>query len=80
MNLSLSFSRVANFCHRQEEQSANLPVLFLLTGRFLDYSPHRGDTLHHQGEIWHGGVDGLLLPAKLFHLHRLRGVSLRPQN
>ena len=25
---------------------AALPVLFLLTGRFLGFSPHRGDTLH----------------------------------
>jgi len=41
----------------------------------LGFSPLRGDTLHHQGEIWQGG--GPLLPAK-YHLDRLRGGGLRP--
>ena len=43
--------------YQQDLPQAALPVLFLLTGRFLGFSPRRGDTLHHHGEIWHGGAD-----------------------
>jgi len=35
------------FCYyRQDLPQAELPVLVLLTGRFLGFSPRRGDTLH----------------------------------
>jgi len=33
------------------------PVFSLLRGWFWGFSPHRGDTLHRWGEIWHGGGD-----------------------
>ena len=34
------------FHYRPDARSAYLPVLFLLTGRFLGFSPRRGDMLH----------------------------------
>jgi len=58
---------------------APLPVLFLLMGWFFRFSLHRGDTLHWSRWNLAGRSDGPLLPAK-FHLDRLRGARLRPQN
>jgi len=57
------------FYYRQDLLQATLPLLFLLTGRFLD------SCCTDQGEIWQGGADH---PAK-FHLDWLRGVDLRLQ-
>jgi len=38
-------------------RSASHRYLIYLRGRFWGLSPHRGDTLHQWGEIWHGGGD-----------------------
>jgi len=50
----------------------NLPVLFLLTGRFWVFAPH-------WSRLNLTGRSEPFLPAKC-HLNRLRGVSLLPQN
>ena len=52
-----------------------LPVLFLLTRRFLGFSPRRGDTLHRSR--WNLAERNPFFPDK-FHLDRFRGVGLRP--
>jgi len=45
-------------------------------GWIFGFSPHRGDMLHDEGEIWQVGP---LLTA-YFLLDRFRGGGLRPQN
>jgi len=60
---------------------AALPVLFLLTGRLLGFSPRRGrgDTLRRsRGEIWQGGAVCSSLPN--LTLIGSVGLRLRPQN
>ena len=37
-------------------RSAAMPVLFLLSGPKMGFSPRRGDTLPDKREIWHGGA------------------------
>jgi len=39
--------------YQQHCMQRNAPVFNLLRGRFWGFSPHRGDTLHRWGEIWH---------------------------
>jgi len=41
--------------YRQHCTKRKTPVFNLLRGRFWGFLPHRGDTLHRWGEIWHEG-------------------------
>jgi len=70
------------FYYRQDLPQAALPVLFLLTGLFLGFSPRRGDTLHvapiKVKFVMEQRTIGPLFHAK-FHLDRSRGGGLRPQ-
>jgi len=55
-------------------RSAAMPVLFLLSGPKMGFSPRRGDTLPDKREIWHGEAD------RRFHVYRGRNVGIQPQN
>jgi len=45
-----------------------LSVLFLPTGRFLDFSPAGATRCNHQGDIWQGGADHRSAPVPNFTL------------
>jgi len=55
-------------------RSAAMPVLFLLSGPKMGFSPRRGDTLPDKREIWHGEAD------RRFHVYRGRNVGIQTQN
>jgi len=56
------------------------PVFNLLRGRFWDFSPRMGDTLHRWGKFGkEEGAFGPLLHAK-FHPDRCSGNGIGPQN
>ena len=64
--------------YRQDLPQAALPVFRLLTGRFLGFSPRRGDTLPIKVKFGREErTVGPLLAAK-FDLDRFRGGGLRP--
>ena len=54
-------------------RSAAMPVLFLLTGPKMGFSPRRGDTLPR--ESWHGGGP---LPRANFHVYRGKNMGIQP--
>ena len=62
--------------YRQDLPQAALPVLFLLTGQFLGFSPRRGDTLHRSRSNL-AGRSGPMVPFSLPNL-TLIGATCRP--